>query len=504
MPLTVRDLLMEPGLRLRCLVEGRLARRVRWVHSIDLVDPSVYLRGGEVVLTTGLWEQGAGSSRRFVTALAEADTAAIGFGVNAQVPHVPDELVEAAREHDLTLFVVPRDVPFIAVAEVFVRAEAEDRERPMRDALIRNRQLVASLQHREGLEALLRLLVRYRRGGAAVLVRRGHGPMAVAGAAGPRAALVAAVDRSGDRLFDEERDSTTAIPTEPTVVLVVSEANDGASVQDQTVIEQVSAYVAIEYQRLRTMEETERRYTAELLDLLSSRRASEPAVIARLRSLGLDLASGLVALCVEAPDPDSAGRALEELHEREGRSIVWAIREGLLLAIVTAGDVVSGLPPGGLWGAALDPDIRLGVGSVACDVVSLHAGLQSARSACRFAVRHGLGCVRYDELASHRVLISVQEEELLHRFQSALIQPLSEYDGRHHGQLVATLDRFLSSGGHYQETAQALHVHVNTLRLRLGRIEELTGRDLSTMEDRVDFWLALRARDLRESDDEAR
>ena len=45
-----------------------------------------------------------------------------------------------------------------------------------------------------------------------------------------------------------------------------------------------------------------------------------------------------------------------------------------------------------------------------------------------------------------------------------------------------------------QETATALHVHVNTLRHRLDRVEQLTGRDLGSMEDRVDLYIALRSR----------
>jgi len=44
------------------------------------------------------------------------------------------------------------------------------------------------------------------------------------------------------------------------------------------------------------------------------------------------------------------------------------------------------------------------------------------------------------------------------------------------------------------ETARALHVHPNTLRHRLNRVEQLTGRDLGSMEDRVDLYIALRSR----------
>jgi DNA-binding PucR family transcriptional regulator len=58
---------------------------------------------------------------------------------------------------------------------------------------------------------------------------------------------------------------------------------------------------------------------------------------------------------------------------------------------------------------------------------------------------------------------------------------------------LPTLRAFLAADGHYQQTAAALHVHVKTLRLRLARIEQLTGRDMSRLEDRVDFYLALSA-----------
>ncbi len=80
------------------------------------------------------------------------------------------------------------------------------------------------------------------------------------------------------------------------------------------------------------------------------------------------------------------------------------------------------------------------------------------------------------------------------QFREALLRPLVEHDARRHTDLVRTLELFLESGGAYRPTAAELHVHVNTLRLRLARIEQLTGRSLGDMETRVDFFIALRAR----------
>jgi DNA-binding PucR family transcriptional regulator len=73
---------------------------------------------------------------------------------------------------------------------------------------------------------------------------------------------------------------------------------------------------------------------------------------------------------------------------------------------------------------------------------------------------------------------------------------LREYDRRREAQLEVTLKAFLQYDGQYAATASALFVHVNTLRNRLAKITELTGRDTGRTEDRVDLYLALEADEL--------
>jgi DNA-binding PucR family transcriptional regulator len=81
--------------------------------------------------------------------------------------------------------------------------------------------------------------------------------------------------------------------------------------------------------------------------------------------------------------------------------------------------------------------------------------------------------------------------EALH---DAVLLPLIDYDENHNSDLVRTLDAFLSHNGTWNTTAAELQVHVNTLRYRLARVEDLTGRSLDSMGDRVDFFVALRTR----------
>ena len=101
--------------------------------------------------------------------------------------------------------------------------------------------------------------------------------------------------------------------------------------------------------------------------------------------------------------------------------------------------------------------------------------------------------VSHDLTGSHALLLALQDQDVLDAFRESLLSPLEEYDAQHGGSLVDTLRTFLETGGRWQETADLVHVHVNTLRNRLERVESLTDRRLDSTPDRVDLWLALQA-----------
>jgi DNA-binding PucR family transcriptional regulator len=94
---------------------------------------------------------------------------------------------------------------------------------------------------------------------------------------------------------------------------------------------------------------------------------------------------------------------------------------------------------------------------------------------------------------THERLLDSVPASVLRSFGERLLGPLAEYDARHHAELLPTLRSFLACDGSWSACAARMYVHVNTVRYRIGRIEALTGRDLSALPDRVDFFLALRA-----------
>ena len=164
MPITVQELLADPLLRLEPLVTGDTAQTITWVHSSEMPDPAgaAFLRGGEVVLTAGIWFWAGASAEAFVDGLARVRAAALGFGVSSIVEEVPEPLVTACRDAGLTLFRVPADMAFITITQTFVERFVEERERALRETLARHDRFVRAARDGRGLPGTLSVLRRYQ------------------------------------------------------------------------------------------------------------------------------------------------------------------------------------------------------------------------------------------------------------------------------------------------------------------------------------------------------
>ncbi len=141
--------------------------------------------------------------------------------------------------------------------------------------------------------------------------------------------------------------------------------------------------------------------------------------------------------------------------------------------------------------------VSVGVSTPAAGVTALAGALHEATSARRLAEGGStpvISVVTSDEVASHELLLASVPASVLRSFRERLLGPLLAYDEQHRAELMATLREFLACSGSWNACAAKMYVHVNTVRYRIKRVEELTGRDLSCLDNRVDFFLALRIR----------
>ncbi len=542
----VRDLLDVPGLGLRLLTDVSGADRViRHVYTTDLPDPSRYLTQGDLVLTGMIWCREPGDADRFVLALVRAGAGVLGAG--EALGEVPDEVIQACGRHGVTLLAVPAETSFASVTEEVARRLNGDRATAMTRVLGRRRLLLSAVAEGAGLDAMFRLMGREI--GAECWLLTGMGRVVGGtGASLPRPTalrlaceylkadrLPATARVSGPRVTDAEQGkySLFGVGGEPRItswfLACAGQEQEWAPELRESVVE-LAADVALERARLSAGRAGDRRLAEAIVAMLASEggEGAAPAEIASLmRAAGLRpdgsylvAAMGAEADRLTGPNAERwRGDLAEELAgpDADG-AVVAALGDQIIVLVPLAGragadgpeTASAGTPAAHAFAArlraaqpVLEHDrakIRLSVGisAPAEGVAALAGALHEAQSARRLAViRAGTGAgavcvVTSDEVASHELLLASVPGSVLRSFRERLLGPLLAYDERHRAELLPTLREFLACSGSWHACAAKMYVHVNTVRYRIRRIEELTGRDLSSLDDQVDFFLALR------------
>jgi purine catabolism regulator len=389
--LTVASLIGELGLELVCGEEAAQAH-VRWVHSTELPDPTPWLKGGELLLTTGMQLNGPKSQHELIDRLADHDIAGLGFGTGFAHKRLPTALVNAARKREFPLFEVPYELPFIAITE-----------------------------------------------------------------------------RAFARLLDER------------------------------------------YELL------QRTMVGDVLSEVLTGHLYPEDLQARLRPFGIG--DQVAVLAFRPPDPTAAATLVEAILRREQVASLVAIRAGLLCAVIDPG-------PADRRGAADGSGAAVGspaasrpmelAGKIRAELANRYGTVQAAASrptathSLRMAfhearcaleavrLRNGSGpdVASYADLGAFQLLLSLQDDEALGSYCRSVLDPIEQGEGEYGDELVRSLDVFIEHNGHWEKAANALFCHRHTLRYRIRRIEQLTGRDFSSARDRIEFWLALRGREL--------
>src|SRR6266702_5312808 len=194
MPATLRNLVAMPdlGLVVHSGAEA-LDRTVGWVHVSELEDPTPFLEGGELLLTTGLiLDRGPTAHVTYVERLAATNVVGLGWGTGLTHERVPATVIAAAEHCGLTVIEVPRQTPFIAISKAVSRAIAADEYAAMTRTYEAQHQLTSAAVRSDGFASLVRRLARLVDGWVLLLDRGGGLLHAEPADAGTRQATLAA------------------------------------------------------------------------------------------------------------------------------------------------------------------------------------------------------------------------------------------------------------------------------------------------------------------------
>ncbi|GAB3208237.1 PucR family transcriptional regulator [Marinactinospora thermotolerans] len=481
MPPTLGTLLRTPRLRLSLLTGGeQLDRQVRWVAVSELTDPTPYLEGGELVLTTGVrWHDDLGAARDYVRRLVGREVAGLGFGSGVTHPEVPADLVEAATELGLPLIEVPRPTPFIAIGKEVSRLLAREQYEGLTRAFAAQRQLTQAALR--GADAVVDRLGAELGGWVLLLAPDGALRHAFPAGAAHRAVELG---REVHRLRDSRYRAGAS----------VSAVGESVALQPLGVGGRIRGFLAVGGER--GLGPDERTLVNAAISLLSLELArTEPVrgegiqggVLAALldgaiaaRGPGADrLRAALPAEPVAVALAD-AGAETAPLWDPALDGCLVAELDGRLTVLGAAGE-----RPGEILSGVVEGPVGE---SEPCGYDSLPTARTQAERALEAARREGGGVVRHGDLPGG--LLGLLDTPSGERIAGDLLAPLLAH--RSAGDLVGSLRAYLAASGRWDAAADALGVHRHTLRYRITRIRELLPGDLDDPDYRAELWFALR------------
>ncbi|HEX3487995.1 MAG TPA: PucR family transcriptional regulator ligand-binding domain-containing protein [Streptosporangiaceae bacterium] len=509
----------------------RLGTAVRWVHVIELAEAAHLLRGGELVLSTGIALPGdPGGLARYVADLASVGVSALAVELGSRYSRsLPDALVAAAVTHRLPLLVFERETQFIEITESVHALIIDNQLAELRSAERMHQvftELAVSGAPADEVVSQAATLA----GCPVILENLAHQVLACATAAQDAAGLLAGFATRSRAVATDDR--TGYDPMAGWLVTVVGARGQDwgrlimvrggpPAPRDLALLERAATTLALGRLLDHQRESLERQAHRTILSVLVGHGYGDPAEAqARARALGVPVTgrrlmvavvrvtgsaanspggpTGLAAQARTAAVADATAAACRQLPVPALVASLDDSRVAALLALSPRADpdnvlarLAAELRP------RLDPGDVIGAGSVVESVTAVQRSFLEADQVAEVAARTpaGLPFYRLPDLRLRGLLHLLRDDPRLQAFAERELAPLLRHDHAAGTQLVAALTAYLEAGGNKAEAAKRAHLARPTLYERLRQIEEVLGTSLEPAESRLSLHVALLALD---------
>ncbi|AIY03178.1 hypothetical protein ART_3579 [Arthrobacter sp. PAMC 25486] len=512
--LRLSTVLVFPELGLTRVAGPRSADpEVKWAHVSELHDPTPWLAGQELLLTTGLdLFRDPTDTFDYCARLAATGVAALGLSTGGSLPHntIPAMLVDAADASGLVLVHVPEDTALQSVVRRVSDALNQEQTEPLRRALLAQRQLSEAAVSPDGVDAVLRAFASNTSFISAV-----YDPtlrLVASSGAVAQNEFELRRDEIRDRMFDGLRWSiTTDDAVDATVVsplgtqgrlrgVMIAVKRGQMSTYDRAILSMVTSLLCVLLELRHSGNYQNRVARGRAVDALTAGNLSPIEATVRLARAGVECTT---VQCVSLPEGTSA-------------PLVTAIVSGLkdacsdVLTRRRAGELIMLLcdPTEEVAAALTEILAKAGTGPVGMGtVVNPENSALSLRQAARardLAKSRNVPFIALQGSSGYRAMLMLGDPAERANFADAVLQPLDDKDLQGTSQLVLALRSFLENASNVESAAIQLGVHRHTMRARLAKISELTGRDLNNASDLLELWLASEFREMAQAEGPSR
>jgi purine catabolism regulator len=540
MGLTVRKALTLDCLAKAKLVAGHLGldREIKFVNIMEVPEVVRWMKGGELLLTSGYaLPEGAEARKKLIRSMAKKGVAAFAIKLGYHLEEIPRELIDTANEVNLPLLALPKELPYmdimVPVTEELLNMQVA---RLKRYEVIHNR-LLSVLLAGGGFEDLCRSLNKIVNNPVLILDRNGSCLAECFGEEDElrepvlnelRGSCQSLLELQANRLHQIEMSLGDKVQPLALVLIKVNDKVNGALVvighcrpfDEDTLrtIEYAGPIVALVFAKEQAVFEAQRQLKGDFLEeLVTNTFNDEELMEKRALSLNFNVQEPLTVFVLELDRRNNYYGAKTEQERQALKEFIWQklhqsfTLEGNVMLQVKSSSIV------GLASIKSEQELRqlqktltrlikqvkqkqfrdciaVGIGRPYTGVRNVSKSYQEALTAIKVGqMVEGAGQVSYfEDLGPYRLLYELRGSEDMQSFHQEVVGKIKLYDSQNNMNLMETLEHYFASDGNLRNTAEALHMHKNSVIYRIKKIEEITGLDLRDAEDRFNLQLGVK------------
>lgn len=140
--------------------------------------------------------------------------------------------------------------------------------------------------------------------------------------------------------------------------------------------------------------------------------------------------------------------------------------------------------------------LHIGIGQNSDGLSKLAKSYKQASSALHMAVKSNQVYVYYQQLGIYKILLLTEDRDVLSEIYDEILGKLVDYDAAQNTDYMSTLKAYLENDASVQQVAKLFYVHRNTINYKLNKIKEITGYDLTCVNDRLKIMLAFKIKEI--------
>lgn len=502
MGITVEEALNLPELKETKLIAGSQGKgsEIKWITILEIIEDISRIHEGEFLITTGYGlNNRQDESTRIIANLAKQKLSGVAVHTGFYINAIPKPMVDAANNVGLPLIEIPKKMNFSQVTRVILEKVVNSQMKLISDANRIHDELTSLVLQNYGMTTITRKLAKMTDSRVRIL------------------------DKTGEKIDEYPKSGNTyragsqnhAIENNYRYPILVDEKLYGFlhaekdtpfSQFEQLAMRQATTIYAIEFLKLKIVEDTKQHLQGDFLDdLLQQGYVNEQAAVERAHQLGYELAKQNIVMLVQSSNLDrTITIARNVLNHRNEKYMIRQKSDHIVILYMSENETDAEEEATAICKKIIErfkmpgndetDAIGIGTGNAVHGVATIADSAHQARYALLFSQYMRKEWMPFSELGAYQLFIQLKDNGAdLTPYYMSVLGPLIKYDGKHHSNLIQTFEAYVENNLRLRSTADELFIHRHTLTYRLEQIKKKTGKDVHMASERIQLHLAVMA-----------